>query len=226
MQVPTGIVLAGDSRATGESSTDSVDPSDPNKTIKKVMQLMLSDAANKVFKVHGRFGVGVNGAGTIASLPVAHYIEKFELDNQQPATNTTDLANAILTYFRNITPIPACNFTVVGFDGEPFLFTVDVSGNSATRQGFDGASGTLQYGPFMGGDIAIVQRLLSDPTHNPPFQLMNIQDAADFARHLIRTTIDQLRFEPRFATVGGPIDTLVVTPAGCAFIEQKALVAR
>ena len=52
---------------------------------------------------------------------------------------------------------------------------------------------------------------------------MNLQDAIDYSRHLIRTTIDQMRFEPRFATVGGNIDTLVITNASTEFIDLKKI---
>ena len=52
---------------------------------------------------------------------------------------------------------------------------------------------------------------------------MPLQDAVDYAMHLIRTTIDTLRFEPRYSSVGGPIDVLVVTPEGMRWVQRKEL---
>jgi hypothetical protein len=52
---------------------------------------------------------------------------------------------------------------------------------------------------------------------------MPIQDAIDYAVHLIRTTIDTLRFEPRYPSVGGPIDVLVLTPGGMQWVQRKEL---
>ena len=52
---------------------------------------------------------------------------------------------------------------------------------------------------------------------------MPLQDAIDYAIHLIRTTIDSLRFEPRYPSVGGPIDVLIVTPDGMEWVQRKEL---
>jgi hypothetical protein len=79
------------------------------------------------------------------------------------------------------------------------------------------------YGVAWGGDSVIVGRLLSIQNSMPIFEVMNLQDAIDYSRHLIRTTIDQMRFEPRFPTVGGNIDTLVITNASTEFIDLKKL---
>jgi hypothetical protein len=52
---------------------------------------------------------------------------------------------------------------------------------------------------------------------------MPLQDAVDYAVHLIRTTIDTMRFEPRFPGVGGAIDVLVVTPGEMRWVQRKEL---
>ena len=41
--------------------------------------------------------------------------------------------------------------------------------------------------------------------------------------NLIRTTIDTLRFEPRFPGVGGAIDVLAVTPTAMRWVQRKEL---
>ena len=227
MQVPTGLVLSGDSRSTGTISQQVPNPSAPGTNVNVQTSIVLSDATNKVFIVHKRFGVGTFGEAFVKNLPIAHHIEQYELfsANRVPAS-TQHLAQEILTYFRAITPILNVNFLVVGYDNtQPWLLVVNVSANSIVRQFHDSTTNIVQYGVNYGGDYAIVQRLLSQPQFNPPFDLMNLQDAVDFSRHLIRTTIDQLRFEPRFATVGGPIDSLVITPNYCEFLKKKELQA-
>ena len=45
----------------------------------------------------------------------------------------------------------------------------------------------------------------------------------DYTTHLIRTTIDELRFEPRSPSVGGPIDVLGITPSEPRFGQRKEL---
>jgi hypothetical protein len=52
---------------------------------------------------------------------------------------------------------------------------------------------------------------------------MPFQDAVGDAIHLIRATIDALRSEPRFPSMGGPIDMLVITPSQLHFVQRKEL---
>lgn len=53
--------------------------------------------------------------------------------------------------------------------------------------------------------------------------MFTIQDAIDFARFAIRTTIDTLRFTSTEKTVGGPIDVLVIRPFEATWINKKEL---
>ena len=50
-----------------------------------------------------------------------------------------------------------------------------------------------------------------------------LQDGIDFAMYAIKTTIDTMRFQSVPKTVGGPIDVLVITPAGARWIKHKEL---
>jgi hypothetical protein len=108
----------------------------------------------------------------------------------------------------------------------PYSFHVNTASGDVRRQNAAADGATIEYGVGYGGDTAVIGRLLSDPKFNPAFQVMPLQDAVDFTRHLVRTTVEQLRFEPRFATVGGPIDTLVIEPEKAQWLSRKALVAR
>ena len=64
---------------------------------------------------------------------------------------------------------------------------------------------------------------LIDPNFLPLFAAMPLQDAIDYAVHLIRATIDTLRFEPRYPSVGGPIDVLVIRSDGMQWVQRKEL---
>ena len=71
-------------------------------------------------------------------------------------------------------------------------------------------------------DIEQATRLI-DQNFIPLFDAMPLQDAVDYAIYLIHTTIETLRFEPRFPTVGGPIDVLVIQPKGLHWVQRKEL---
>lgn len=143
-----------------------------------------------------------------------------------PPTTTQDLATQLATYFRALNPVPNVGFIAAGYDGTaPWVVSVGVAGNNVGRVNWNAQANAVLYGIARGGDTAIVDRLLSQQQFNPPFQVMNLQDAVDYSRHLIRSTIDQLRFEPRFPSVGGPIDTLVVAQGKTEFLRLKKLQA-
>ena len=225
--VPTGIVISGDSRTTLTINQSVPAASQAPQGVSNIVltNVVLSDATNKVFLLFGKYGVGTFGAATIANLPIAHYVEQFELSaGSNASANPSQLAADLLQYFQTFQPVPSVGFIVAGYDGTaPWVLSVDVAGNAVSRTNFDPATAQFKYGILRGGDTAIVDRLLSQPQFNPPFQVMNLQDAIDYSRHLIRSTIDQMRFEPRFPTVGGPIDTLVITPGNPRFLVRKAL---
>ncbi len=190
--------------------------------------MVISDANEKIFCLMNRFGIGSYGDAHVNNLLVAHHIETFQsqLASGSTASTTQDLATRLLKYFQQFQSVQTLGFIVVGYDAnDPWVVSVDVKKNETKRVNLNMQSGQVEYGIHAGGDTFVVGRLLSQPAFNPPFPLLNLQDAVDFSRHLIRTTIDQMRFEPRFATVGGSIDTLVATTAGAHFLAHKSLTA-
>lgn len=61
------------------------------------------------------------------------------------------------------------------------------------------------------------------PEISIPWDYMSLQDAINFARFAITTTIEALKFENVNKTVGGPIDILVVKSDGSSWIAHKEL---
>jgi hypothetical protein len=93
-----------------------------------------------------------------------------------------------------------------------------------------------QQGMAYGGEGDIVARLIQPvaiqgpnntwqplPPVSIPFNFFTIQDALDFAVHIIRTTIESIRFQTRPKTVGGPIDVLVIRQWGHEWVNLKKL---
>jgi len=210
---------------TGTRSQQVPDPQNPNSQITTQTNILLSDAADKVFLVHKRFGIGTYGEAFINGLPVAHYVEQFQSQPAGQTASTQQFASDLLQYFRSLQPVPNISFLVVGYDAnDPWVIDVNMQNNTMQRVNIDSPNtNQVDYGIARGGEKDVVNRLLSDPQLTPPFQVMNLQDAVDYSRHLIRSTIDQMKFEPRFATVGGFIDTLVVTSREVRFLTHKTL---
>ncbi len=207
---------------TGEGITELPKAPQPNAIH---IPIVLSDATDKLFLLWDKYGVGVYGDAFVSNMPIAHTIQQFELANRKtrPASPQA-CANALLKYFQALNPLPIVGMMVIGYEkAEQWILGVNVKEGTITRNNAIPDTELIVYTSVWGGDFLVVQRLLSDLQYQPPYSAMNVQDAVDLSRHLIRSTIDQLRFEPRFASVGGPIDTLVVTPAKAEFLIHKSL---
>ena len=50
-----------------------------------------------------------------------------------------------------------------------------------------------------------------------------LQDAIDFARYAVETTIQTLRFKNVVETVGGAVDILVITPDKTTWLQKESL---
>ena len=55
------------------------------------------------------------------------------------------------------------------------------------------------------------------------WQFMSLQDAVDFVRFAIETTINTMRFQSIDKTVGGPIDILIIKPGKTKWLQHKSL---
>ena len=55
------------------------------------------------------------------------------------------------------------------------------------------------------------------------FEYMSLQDAIDFAKYAIETTVKTMQFQSVAKTVGGPIDILSITPSGAKWIKHKKI---
>ena len=58
---------------------------------------------------------------------------------------------------------------------------------------------------------------------NITWGLFTLQDAINFAKYAIETTINTMRYSNVVETVGGPIDILVIKPDQAFWIQRKEL---
>ena len=55
------------------------------------------------------------------------------------------------------------------------------------------------------------------------FGYFTLQDAVDFARFAVETTINTMRFKNVVETVGGTVDILVITPKETKWLQKAEL---
>jgi hypothetical protein len=223
--VPSGIVMAADSRMTVLRTEDR---EESGQKLRVQQQLVLSDSAYKIVRLRTvPAGIGVYDSGIIDNQPVESHVRRFEEEALTTVDDVNAVAQKFLEYFQSNHKGVGLGFHVAGYKLEgkasvPYVLVGHTTRETQIRRVNATEKDELQYGVVRAGDVLVANRLI-DANSLPLFAAMPLQEAIDYAIHLIRTTIDTLRFEPRFPTVGGPIDVIVVQPEGMHWVQRKEL---
>jgi hypothetical protein len=223
--VPSGIIMAADSRMSAlrqeKREEDGVETN-------LQQQIVLSDAAYKVVQLP-EVGVGasVYDSGLIDGQPADTLVHTFAEGELTDTDDVVTTADRFLAYFQSKHPGVNVGFHIAGYRVEdkvsvPYVLVGHTTREPKIRRVNATEGGKVQFGVVRAGDTAIANRLIEKKSL-PLFAAMPLQDAIDYAIHLIRTTIETMRFEPRFPSVGGPIDLLVITPDGMHWVQRKEL---
>jgi hypothetical protein len=225
LYVPSGIVMAADSRMTVLRAEDR---GEADQKTRVEQQLVLSDSAYKVVELK-TVGVGMSlyDAGVIDNQPMESHVRRFEEEALSSNDDVRTVANKFMEYLQKKHPSANVGFHVAGYRTEgkasvPYVLVGHTVHEKAIRRVNATDEGQLQFGVVRAGDVLVANRLI-DPNYLPLFAAMPLQDAIDYAVHLIRATIDTLRFEPRYPSVGGPIDVLVIRSDGPQWVQRKEL---
>jgi hypothetical protein len=222
--VPSGIVMAADSRMTVQRTEER---EEDGQKVRVHQQLVLSDSAYKVVQLRTvPVGVAVYDAAVIDNQPAEAQVRRFE-ETLAPGDDVNIVARKFRQYFEaNHKGLPV-GYHVAGYKQEgksraPYVLVGHTTREPDIRRVNADDKGVVQYGVVRAGDVLVANRLI-DTNYLPIFAAMPLQDAIDYAIHLIRSTIETLRFEPRFPTVGGEIDVLVIQPEGMRWVQRKEL---
>jgi hypothetical protein len=229
--VPEAIVMASDSRQTVTL-----------KSKAQTVETVNSDFTYKTFLLpHQRVGVSTFGQAALGGMSVQSQVERFAEEVVDEDDDVETVARKLIDYLRDKYPDADTNFYVAGFkrDGRasvPYVYHCRVARNEVSRKNINPKNGQVTFGAAWGGQTDVVTRLLKAKqvagpdgtlhdigTAGMTYQLMNVQDAIDFAIYSVRTTIEMIRFEARPKSVGGPIDVLLITPEGARWIQRKEL---
>ncbi len=223
--VPSGIVMAADSRMTVLKSEQR---EENGQKVRQDQQLVLSDSAYKIVEVRkAGVGMALYDAGIIDNEPADTHAHRFEEEALEEGDDAPAVAQKFSAYMKDRHPTAAVGFHIAGYRREgrtsiPYVLVGHTTREPEIRRVNATDQGQMQYGVVRAGDVLVANRLI-DEQHLPLFGAMPLQEAIDYAVHLIRTTIDTLRFEPRFPTVGGAIDVLAVQPDGMRWVQRKEL---
>ena len=225
--VPTGIVMASDSRQSITIEAKTPD----GKPLPKV-ETVSSDFVYKTFLLEKQ-EVGINSYGDslLGKIPTESHIKRFSEEMLGDDDDVTTVPAKLLEFFRHDFPTADTAFHVAGFKkmdrkSIPYVYRCHVGKNTIERPNVEPKAGDIIYGASWGGQADVISSLVH-PTPGKPkapiiWDAMNVQDAIDFAIYAVRTTIDTMRFQARPKNVGGPIDVLLITPdAKPCWIQRK-----
>lgn len=231
VHVNEGIVLASDRRTTYVNTLKQ-----QGGTIVKNVGIHTTDSTDKTFLCSNKCGISTCGEATLQGKPITGYIQEFIRTKISSDTSVCDVPNMILEFFNDFSPSPSTNFIVAGYnssnDGvQQVIYKVSVESSSIVKVD------TSLQGAIWDGEVNTLLRLIkknlaikgSDGDYSDLvseeilWNYFTLQDAVDFARYAVETTINTMHFKNVVETVGGKIDILVITPEKAEWLQKEKL---
>lgn len=228
LHIGEGLVMASDSRITYNTTSNNADGS---KSIQ--LGVHFSNSTPKTFLTQSNVGISYCGDSTIRNKPITGYIERFVEDHKDDGIDT--IKDLLIPYFTGLESTLNTTFIVGGYANEhdcvkQKLYRI----NTKTRN--EEIVDTSNQGALWSGEVDVMSRILTTVYNKTAtenyvemvsypilWQYFTLQDAIDFARYAIKTTIDTMKFQSRVKTVGGSIDILVIKPTEAFWIEKRQL---
>ena len=220
--------MASDSRITYNTTSNNDDGS---KTVE--LGVHFSNSTPKTFLTASNVGISYCGDSSIMNKPITGYLENFLEDHKDD--NVDAIKDSIIPYFKRLDTRINSTFVIGGYvnkEGGVRQKIYRINTKTEAVEDFD----TSTQGALWSGEVDVMSRVLTPvytkkndgrymemTTYPVLWQYFTLQDAVDFARYAIKTTIDTMKFQRRVKTVGGPIDILVIKPTEAIWIEKRQL---
>ncbi len=210
--LPEGIVIAADSRLTGERKTKSDDGTDV------IEKFPISDNAQKIVLLE-KCPVGIASYGTalINGKTIADYIRLFEINDIDNNDTPEIVADKLLKHGSEFV---GTIFYICGYSGDiPYVYLVDST--TKTRSNINSNNDVI-YNLSWGGEPEALRKLINaDPIMSINKNLMPLRDGIDLAEFMVDVTIKYQRFSDQIKTCGGPVDVLVLTKDKAFWYKNK-----
>ena len=229
VHVNEGIVLASDRRTT-YTNTQTID----GQVIQRI-GIHTTNSTDKTFICPNRAGISTCGEASLLSKPITGFIQDMIRTSIHENTPVDDMPQIVIDYFYKLSQVPNTSFTIAGYSDEEGakiqkLYKVRLKGKVIEQIDSD------SQGASWDGETEVLIRLIqpvavknkdgsySDLSPSSVlWQYMTLQDAIDFARYAVETTINTMHFNNVIETVGGNVDILVITPDETKWIEKTKL---
>lgn len=225
--VNEGIVLASDRRTTYSSIQSA------GNTIYRNFGIHVTNSTDKTFICPNGAGISTCGDSSILGKPITGYIQDMIRTQIIETCYVKDIPQIIIDYFNELPTVPDTNFLIAGYDEmgkKQLLYKVNVKSKDCN------IIDTANQGATWDGEIVTLSRLIQKvaikedtgeytdlPVENILWEYFTLQDAVDFARYAVETTIQTMRFKNVVETVGGAVDILVITPDETKWLQKETL---
>jgi len=233
VHVHEGIVMASDRRST------LVKTEMAEGVQRELIGAHITNTTEKTFLCPNGMGISTCGAGTINREPITGFIQSFIREEVDKTTPVSQIPSKLIKYFSAFNPVPETHFIIAGYESVGGLVKRAVKQKvfriAVVENEIEEIDTNLQ-GATWDGEIMTLTRLLKPmavPVNNnlykdlPPqdvlWEFFTLQEAVDFARFAVETTINTMRFVNVVETVGGSVDILVITPTEAKWLQHEEL---
>ncbi|MFR8537609.1 MAG: hypothetical protein ACLVD1_14060 [Lacrimispora saccharolytica] len=229
VHVNEGIVLASDRRVT-YTNTQTIG----TITVQRI-GIHSTNSTNKTFACPNGAGIATCGDASLEGKPITGFIQEMirtKIDKETPVENIPQI---IVDYFNALSTVPDTHFIVAGYSMEEaekkqLIYKINVKTKTIEPQN------TSSQGATWDGEIATLTRLIQNvavkdvngnyidlPFEDILWSYFTLQDAVDFARYAVETTIQTMRFKNVIETVGGKVDILIITPEETKWLQKEEI---
>ena len=228
VHVNEGIVLASDRRKTHQNNIKSGDQVIHNF-------IHTSDSTDKTFLCPNQAGISYCGAADLMDKPITGFIQNVIRERISPDCKVADMPQIIIDYFNEFSEVPDTTFIIAGYDTidskkQQIMYSINTKHKNIHPLSTSGQGAAWE------GETHTLTRLIqnvafkrSDGTYEDLphegilWNQFTLQDAVDFARYAVETTIQTMRFKNVRETVGGKVDILVITPDEAKWLQKETL---
>lgn len=227
--VNEGIVLASDRRTTYTNTIER------DGRIIQSIGIHTTNSTDKTFLCPNGAGISTCGDASLLGAPITGYIQEAIRTQISETCDVEEIPNILIRYFNELSTVPDTNFIVAGYKAvaekkEQKVYKVNVKSRVIT------VVDTTNQGATWDGETFTLTRLLQKvalvdekgncnllPFEPILFEYFTLQDAVDFARYAVETTIQTMHFKNVVETVGGEVDMLVITPDETKWLQKAKL---
>ena len=227
--VNEGIVLASDRRATYSSTTEL-----DNKIVQRI-GIHSTNSTEKTFVCPNGAGLSYCGDSSLLGKPITGFIKDMIRTRIDKECQVDCIPQRIIDYFNILPDIPNITFILAGYDTVSDVKTQVVYSLNTKSKDIKKIDTSSQCA-IWSGETYTLTRLIDNvaiktvdgkyediPYEEILWNYFTLQDAIDFARYAVETTIQTMRFKNVVETVGGAVDILVITPDETTWLQKEQL---